>query len=228
MKTRLFIFVGFLAYMSAIQAAYADNAGVENAIKSRPELYSFYQALVNTGVNHELNAGVSYTIFAPTNEAFSRIRQDKYPCFYSVECRLQVAEIVRNHIIPGKVYIKDIAKQEGGIFSIGGRIVRIGEPSKDDYAVDGNNVLHMSSFGGGGILYKIDGVIVNPRELASLQDAEYASATSKEVTTITKKTIPDPACGPGGCPDAVTQTTTVTRTVVDPSVVTAPMLAPAR
>jgi len=224
-----FIAVSLLALMSAISivSSYADNENVEDAIKSRPDLSTFYQALINTGVNHELRPDMSYSVFAPTNQALARISQEQYPCFYRAACREEVAMIVRNHIIPGKVYIDDAAKQKGGLYSIGGRFVTIGEPFRNDYAVAGNNVLYMAWYGSG-ILYKIDGVIANPLELAMLEyPAEYAGLSEHVITQTTQKTIPDPACGPGGCPDAVTQTITVTRTVVEPSVLTAPMLAPA-
>ncbi len=204
--------VGLLACLNTMPA-YADNINVENAIKSRPDLSVFYQALVSTGVNHELNPGTSYTVFAPTNEALAQIRSE-YPCFYKAECRAQAAEIVRNHIIPGKTHIADAVKHEGGFFSLGRRFVTIGEPSRDDYTVGGHAIHSMSPFSGG-ILYKIDDMIANPHELASLQNAQYA-ALPKEVTTITRKTIPDPACGPAGCPDETTETTVISRVLAEP------------
>ena len=52
--------------------AYADNPSIEEAIRSRSDLSDFYKALVDTGVIHELGAG-SYTVFAPTNDAFAKL-----------------------------------------------------------------------------------------------------------------------------------------------------------
>jgi len=213
-----------LMLMSSLSAASADNMQVENTLSSRPELSDFYRALMDTGVNHELNPDASYTVFAPTNGAFARMRDQQYPCFATAACQAQTAQIIRNHIFPGHVYIADAARQRGGVFSISRRFVNVGEPSQDDYTVDGNNIIYMSSFGGG-ILYKIDGVIAKPRELATLQYDVYTPP--EKITGVTTKTIPDPACGPGGCADARTETTTVTQTVVSPVTVPAPLLAPA-
>lgn len=198
-------------------AAWADNTAVEEALRSRPDLSTFYQAMLNTGVNHELEPGRIYTVFAPTNEALARIRQDQYPCFYMVECRPEVAQIIRNHIVPGEVYVSDAIKTKGGIYSINRRFVTLGEPSRNNYAVDGNKVIY-GSWVGGGMLYKINGVIANPTELAALQFADYAAVPPQTVTTTTERTIVDPACGAGGCPDSVTQTTTITRTAPAPVV----------
>ena len=47
----------------------------------------FYQALLNTGVASELNENTEYTVFAPTNAAFTEIQPRAYPCFYSAQCR---------------------------------------------------------------------------------------------------------------------------------------------
>ena len=135
------------------------------------------------------------------------IQQDRYPCFYTPECRARAALIVRNHIVRDKIYVDDAAMEKGGLYSINGRFFNLGEPNKDNYTVDGNNIISENSFSGG-ILYKINGVIANPRELASVQYAEYAYAPAERVTT-TEKVIPDPACGTKGCPDA--KTTTVIR-----------------
>lgn len=195
--------------MSVPTHAYADNPAVEEALRARPDLSTFYQALVNTGVNHELQPNMAYTIFAPTNAAFAQIRQDQYPCFYSAQCRGQVADIVRNHIIPGNTYI-NTANAKGGYYSIGHRFVTLGEPFRNDFAVGGHNIIYTSAIPNG-TLYKIDGVIASPTELASLQNMEYASA---ETTRVIRRVITDPACGPYGCPDAAE--TVVTRTYTVP------------
>lgn len=207
--------------------AYAANAAVENAIKSRSDLSSFYEALVNSGVAAELESGRSYSIFAPTNEAFSKITPTQYPCFYSVQCQAEVASVVRNHIIPGEAYVSDIARQKGGVYAINKRFVNIGDQNapnskggsysgKNQFIVDGHNVTYTSWFGGG-VLYKIDGVIANPMELSMFQYAPVAVVAEERTVTTTRSPAVYPA-------DSVTHTT-VTRTA--PAVLV-PTYAPAR
>jgi len=201
----------------AAGAAQANNSTVENVIKSRPDLSQFYQALVNTGVNNELNADVSYTVFAPTNAAFAKIAPEKYPCFYSAQCRAEVAEIVRHHIIPGQVYVDTIVQHEGGIYSINKRFITVAEPYKHNYAVDGHNVLSEAMLGGS-ILYRIDGVIANDYDLAKVEQPQYIPVTQGETTTTTtKNTVVDNVCPPSeNCPDEVSTTVTRTTTTVAP------------
>ncbi len=161
-------------------AAEAGNSTVENALKSRDDLSLFYAGLVNTGVINELQEGQSYTVFAPTNEAFAKLPQSQYPCFYSAECKGQVAEILRNHIVPGEKHLSDIGTQAGGImsmFSIDNRHVIGSEPSRGSYAVDGEKVLSENQLFGS-ILYRVDGLIATPRELAVLTPAPVIRVSS--------------------------------------------------
>jgi len=221
MKHSFFVYTILLALISSIMAisAHADNIMIEDALRKRADLSSFYQALVETGVNHELNANTTYTVFAPTNEALARISRNQYPCIQAMSCKAEIAAIVRNHIVQGAVNLDDESSQRGRLVSISGRYVAIGELSRNGYAVDGNNIIYATSLGNS-MLYKIDGVIANPVELASLQYPVYAPVQEKKIIRTTQKTIPDPACGPHGCPDATTQTTT--------TIVNTPDLSPGR
>jgi len=93
--------------------AQANNSTVENALKRRPDLSTFYEELASTGILSELSENQPYTVFAPTNEAFSKLPASQYPCFYSAECKAQVAEILRKHIVPGEKHLEDISPKGG-------------------------------------------------------------------------------------------------------------------
>ena len=200
-----------LALYSAfgIAAAHADNLTVERALERRPELSNFYTALMSTGVNKELQPGRSYTVFAPVNAVFAQMPPQEYPCLYDAACRPQIADIVRNHIVPGEIHLSDATKHKGGIYSIDQRFIAIGEPSRNNYAVEGNRVLSSSQVGVRTMLHEIDGVIAQPAELALLRYPVYppypydqAIATSREYVR------PDPSpCLMDGCPQAVARTT---------------------
>jgi uncharacterized surface protein with fasciclin (FAS1) repeats len=187
-------------------AALANNAMVEDALKSRPDLSVFYQALANTGVLSELREGQPYTVFAPTNAAFARITRDQYPCFYSSDCKAQVAEVLRRHIVPGEKHLSDMNPQGGimSMFSIDGQHIVAGEPEKDKFAVDGQNVISENQLMGGDI-YKIDGVMASNRVMAQFvaprilvvhasgTDLPPATPAGKIVTvTTTDATTPIP------------------------------------
>jgi uncharacterized surface protein with fasciclin (FAS1) repeats len=221
MKKSTIVLLGMaMINIQAAPAAYADNMNVEYAIMAQPDLSDFYQMMLITGVSHELKAGNSYTVFAPVDTAFNGVDANR-ECLHTPQCRAKLAKIVRNHIVPGKTQIDNAARYEGGLFTLG-RFINIDEPSKDHYTINGNNVVATASFHGG-TLYKIDGIIASQQEIASVQGAEVQA-----VTTITKKTIPYAACGPAGCPDSTTETTTITQMVEEPYSIESPMPLPFR
>ena len=191
--------------MSGASIAQAKNAVVEDAIKSRPELSSFYEGLVNTGVINELQSGVSYTVFAPTNEAMAEISRDKYPCFYSAQCKEEIADILRNHITVGEVNFA--TPNLKSVFSIDKRQVAILETSKGNYSVDGHKVVSQNQLLGN-VLHEIDGVIASKEELALVSRLKTPVATNVEKKTITEKVY----YAPDGVPDGASKTTVTTVT----------------
>ncbi len=181
--------------------AYANNARVEAAIKARPELASFYEAMVVTGVNQELKEGASYTVFAPNNEAFAALSKSQYPCFYSEQCKAQIADVIRNHIVSGEQHVEDVVKQKGALFSIDKRQIAIGEPNPDKFTADGRNILRTNGLLGS-MLYTIDGLIANQQELAMF--------TTPVSTTVTQRVISYSPVGTVDGKTTVVETTTTT------------------
>jgi uncharacterized surface protein with fasciclin (FAS1) repeats len=167
-----------------IAPANANNGNVELALQGQGGILSmFYQALVNTGVANELNENMEYTVFAPTNAAFSEIQPRVYPCFYSVQCRGEVAAVLRNHIVPRQENIQYWSTW-GPISTIGTRSIRVVEAYKNDYTVDGNKVLHRNE-GDEVNLYTIDGVIADDRELAVFRTQPISDTSN----TVVQKTV---------------------------------------
>lgn len=164
--------------LSCLVAApsFADNSRVNEALQRRPDLSTFYQGLVSTGVIHELKDNQSYTVFAPTNEAFAKLSADKYPCFYSSECKAQTADILRNHIVAGENHVRDINTTRSAavsLFSINDDHLIVSQPTKDGFAVDGKNIVSENQLAGG-VLYKVDGVIATPRQLVQFESPQVA------------------------------------------------------
>ena len=213
--------------------AYANNSDVEIAIENQGGRFStFHQALVGTGVANELNENTAYTIFAPTNAAFAEIRPQAYPCFYSAQCRTQVAAVLRNHIVPRDESLRDLSHWGSPVPTIGNRGIHVEEAYKNDFTVEGHKVLTRSE-GDNVNLYSIDGVIADERERAPFRVqpvAEIPDAVIQKTVTIRRTTIIPPAVVyghpvPGGYlaapviyttpndfQDGDLQTTTTTRT----------------
>jgi uncharacterized surface protein with fasciclin (FAS1) repeats len=166
--------------------AHADNSSVEKSLADDGDLSMFQRALRNTGVANELNEDTKYTIFAPNNAAFAEILPGSYPCFYSTQCRGEVAAVLRNHIVPRNGSIEDLSKWGGDIPTLGTRRLYVEESYKDQYTVEGHTVLHQSLSDGANV-YPVDGVIISDRELGQFHTQPVAenggAVTEKTVTT---------------------------------------------
>ena len=190
--------------MTAAASAQAGNATVENALRSRPELSTFYQELVNTGVVEELKEGRPYTVFAPTNAAFAKLSWDQSACATSDSCRAQMTQLVRNHIVEGEKHLRDISEQQGGMmsmFSINDFHIVASEPFKGNYAIDGHPIQSENQLLGGD-LYVVDHVLATKQEMAQLAS----------VAPIAKMYVDDsglPPRVPAGKVVTITDTTTV-------------------
>ncbi len=206
-------------FIYSATSSLAGNTSMENEIRNRPELSTFYQGLVNTGVINELNKGVGYTVFAPTNAAMAKMTEAKYPCFYSDQCREEAADILRNHIVPQEVSFADPGRFAA--VSIDGTNIGLSEPRKGDYRVDGHNVVAQTQLAGG-VLYEIDGVIASPQELTDVSRLKVMPVAvitpDMAEETVTKKVYYDSAVGE----DGVTHTTTTVTTKRPSQVVIVP------
>src|SRR5262249_10356014 len=128
-----------------------------------------------------------YTIFAPVNSAFARIRPMDYPCFYSEQCRPEIAELLRNHIVLGQHDLKDLVTYGSGIQTAGNRFVHVEEHYVGDYTVEGQKILTKAEMNGN-IVYRVDGVISLPEELAHFERLKAIPA-STATTVTTEKTV---------------------------------------
>lgn len=209
--------------------AQAANQDVTNALESRDDLALFQQAMIHAGVANELRPDVSYTLFVPTNAAFSEGAPYASSCYYSPNCRAQMAAVVRNHILPINERVSVLAKRGGDISTLGTRKLDVEEPFKGSYAVNGIPILNQSD-GTKIKVYRINAIIADAPELGQFMTppAVMSSATVTEKTTtyasrgaypvVAPVTIVDafqpvlPRDLPGTISDNATQTTTVSQT----------------
>jgi len=202
--------------------AYAGNSGVEAALQNYGDLSMFYQALLNTGVINELKEGERYTVFAPTNASFfNEVSRQTYPCFYAVECRPQIAVLLRNHILEGRYDLAELVSYGQGLRTIGNTVIHVGEPFVGDYEVNDKRIMSQAEIVGNSI-YRIAGVITTPQELRQFQTVAFVVPPADTVTTTTtvQKTttvVPESSRYPAGTmvlvpPADGGQTTTITHT----------------
>jgi uncharacterized surface protein with fasciclin (FAS1) repeats len=99
-----------------------------------------------------------FTVFAPTDEAFSKLPANTVADLLKPENRQKLADILTYHVIPGKVQAKEVIKQRGAIAVNGQRVdIRFDE---EGLKVDGAKVLTTDILCDNGVIHVIDSVIL--------------------------------------------------------------------
>lgn len=184
----------------------AANDGITDALKHRDNLSAFTDAMIATGVINELQPNRSYTIFAPTNAAFAKLNNNDFPCLANAQCKAEVADILRNHIVPGQVTFTGPVK--GAVFSIDNMNLNLGTRNGEVRTVAGNNIVNRGQVLGG-IVCEIDGVIATAQELANVTAIRY-QPVKVEHNIIERTTVDKVYYAPDGTPDGMSKVTTFT------------------
>jgi uncharacterized surface protein with fasciclin (FAS1) repeats len=82
------------------QAAGSGDLG--DLASEHRELSTFVEALQAAGLEQSLTSGTQYTVFAPTNEAFEEMREDKDDLL-SADNREELTDLLRSHIVADDV-----------------------------------------------------------------------------------------------------------------------------
>jgi uncharacterized surface protein with fasciclin (FAS1) repeats len=115
------------------------------------------KAAQSAGLASELAEGGPYTVLAPTDEAFGKLPRGTIESLLQRENRSKLAAILKNHVIPGRVYINDAIAQE--------RVNTLNQPVyfgvRDGRAVvDNINIVSTNIDASNGVIHVIDRVIV--------------------------------------------------------------------
>jgi uncharacterized surface protein with fasciclin (FAS1) repeats len=185
----------------AVSASARDAKAV---IASKSELSQFNDLIDHTGTANLFSG--NYTVFAPVNDSFSRYPSDRYPYLYGASPGNEdlAAKVVKNHVVPGTVFLDSVTAQKGGVFSVDGRFIAIAESPKGTFWVDGHRVVNARALGAG-MFYEIDGLIAKPWETAEIVQAPSPSAGGD--TTIVVPPGADVTVQQNAAPDGSTTTT---------------------
>lgn len=106
---------------SSTTAAVTPNGTLLSGLEGDPHLSTVTSALKSTGIAGVFDGKASYTLIAPTDEAFARLG-DAGKQLAKPEQKAALAAILRDHIVPGYLTAQDISK---AIAAAGGRPVRM-------------------------------------------------------------------------------------------------------
>ena len=156
---------------NAADNASADGNSVWVAMQQNERLTTMTNLLDRVGLDVALrDSGVSYTVFAPTDEAFNRLEQATLESLKDADNDQLLREIVTAHLVEDALPPQQL-RQQRGILSAGETTINV-EVVNDSVFVDKASIVETMTAPGNGVIYVIDSVILPLEE--SLREREEA------------------------------------------------------
>ncbi|MGL5149711.1 MAG: fasciclin domain-containing protein [Clostridium sp.] len=121
------VIIGAIALMLLTQFVYFNNEAISKSILFKEEVTEdivsiaikdgrfkiLATTLTQVGLVDKISNEGPFTIFAPTDEAFSKIPKDKLDELLKPENKGALVSILTLHVMPGKVTYDDLVKMDG-------------------------------------------------------------------------------------------------------------------
>jgi uncharacterized surface protein with fasciclin (FAS1) repeats len=143
----------------------SSNTGTKDLVstaQSNPQFTKLTRALKAAGLTATLQGKGPFTLFAPTDAAFSELPQDAVAELFKPENKEVLVKILTYHVIPGQVLSRDL--KPGEVQSLEGSPILIKIDGKNSVMVDDAKVTQTDIKASNGVIHVIDKVIL-PRNL---------------------------------------------------------------
>jgi uncharacterized surface protein with fasciclin (FAS1) repeats len=139
----------------------SDAPTLVEGISKNQKLRTFSDVLLKMNLISLLSGNESYTILAPTNEAFAALPPGMWKNLQRSENRELLVKILRYHIIPGEVTESDL--KAGEIKTLDGTIIKISPASSDTQVIlNEATAKDLPMVAKNGVIVRIDRVLLPP------------------------------------------------------------------
>jgi uncharacterized surface protein with fasciclin (FAS1) repeats len=87
-----------------------NGVALIDLISKEPRLNMFTEAMKSTGLDQRFAGAANYTVFAPTDEAFNKLPQDRLSALMEPENREHLKNLLLLHIVPGAFDVDDLKR----------------------------------------------------------------------------------------------------------------------
>ena len=130
------------------------------AASSTPDLSTLAAAVGAAGLTETLNGVGPFTVFAPTNEAFSKIPSDTLAGLLKPENKDQLKSILLRHVVPKAIKAQDIPSGSTTIDTAGGEAITINNAGgvSIESSAGKANVIATDVMASNGVIHLVDTV----------------------------------------------------------------------
>ena len=87
-----------------------NGVALIDLISKEPRLNKFTEAMKSTGLDQRFAGAANYTVFAPTDEAFNKLPEDRLSAMMDRENREHLKNLLLLHIVPGAFDVDDLKR----------------------------------------------------------------------------------------------------------------------
>jgi uncharacterized surface protein with fasciclin (FAS1) repeats len=139
----------------AASAASSSAADLVDKAASATNLKIFSAAIKSAGFNETLKGTGPYTVFAPSDEAFSKLPTGSWEVLSKDKVKL--AAVLAHHVVPGKMLVTEV--KPGQIKTTQGDFVTV-KSDNGKITVDQANVIESDVVADNGVIHILDKVVM--------------------------------------------------------------------
>ena len=136
----------------------SSESNIANTLVEDSKFSNFVYELKTVGLLKELQKKGSFTIFAPTNDAFNALPEDVFQRYSQPENRIRV---LKYHLVAGEITPKQV--DSGSITTVEGNQVKITVNDDSSVKINDANGKHPSTLTNNGVIIEVDKVLLYPR-----------------------------------------------------------------
>ncbi|MDX1921399.1 MAG: fasciclin domain-containing protein [Candidatus Caenarcaniphilales bacterium] len=130
---------------------------VENAINSKDHT-TLVTAVKAGSLVETLSSPGPFTVFAPTNEAFSKLPEGTVESLLKEENKTKLVDVLTYHVVPGAIKAKDL-KDGQTLKTVEGKELKVTK-TKNTITINGAKVEIADVISSNGVTYVIDSVLL--------------------------------------------------------------------
>ena len=134
-----------------------DKTVVQNATNTA-SFTTLVAAVQAAGLAEKLSGPGPFTVFAPTNEAFSKLPPGTLEELLKPENKAKLVSVLTYHVVPGNVKAKDVVKLKEATTVAGSNVAIV--VKNGVIMIDGAKVVQTDITSSNGVIHVIDAVIL--------------------------------------------------------------------
>ena len=87
-----------------------NGVGFMDLVSKEPRFSKFNEAIATAGLTERFSG--NFTVFAPTDEAFNKLPQDKVTGLFKPENRDYLKNLLLLHVVPGTLSVDDLKRRD--------------------------------------------------------------------------------------------------------------------